>query len=223
MPSRFQAVVFDLDGLMFDTEALFYRVAAEMLAARGKEFTPRLMGAMIGRRAAEAVHAFKEIAGIDEPPDVLLAETRTRFDAEVDTAVHPTSGLFVLLDRLRHHGLPRGVATSSGRAYAERLLGSHGLREQFAFILAGEDVTRGKPDPEIYRKAAARFAVPAQAMIVLEDSPAGLAAARGAGAFAVGIPHEHSPVAGLHDAHLIVPRLDDPALLALLDGDATHD
>ena len=75
-------------------------------------------------------------------------------------------------------------------------------------------------DPEIYRRAAERFGVPVHSMLVLEDSPAGLAAARGAGATAVGIPHEHSPAQTLTAADLIVPRLDDPALLQLVD---THD
>src|SRR5689334_13305901 len=114
MPIR--AVVFDLDGLMFDTEALFHRVAAEMLAARGRRLTPEIRRAMIGRRAAEAGPAFKALAGLDEPVDVLMAEARARFDAESDTAVHPTPGLFTLLDHLQARGVPRAVATSARRS-----------------------------------------------------------------------------------------------------------
>lgn len=223
MLMQIRAVVFDLDGLMFDTEALFFRVAAEMMAARGKEFTPAIMGAMIGRRAAEAVHAFRELGGLDEPPERLLAESRERFYAEMDTAVHPTPGLFALLAQLERLGLPRAVATSSRRSYADRLLTSHGFAEHFSFILASEDVERGKPNPEIYLKAIERFGVPARSVLVLEDSPAGLAAACAAGTFAVGIPHEHSPAEGLQGADLIVSRLDDPALLALFPGAAADD
>jgi beta-phosphoglucomutase-like phosphatase (HAD superfamily) len=85
-------------------------------------------------------------------------------------------------------------------------------------VLASEDVTRGKPDPEIYRLASERFGVPAGSMLVLEDSPAGVAAAKGAGSIAVGIPHEHSPASGLSRADMVVTRLDDPALLHLIDG-----
>ncbi|HMB08192.1 MAG TPA: HAD family phosphatase [Isosphaeraceae bacterium] len=217
MPIR--AVVFDLDGLMFDTEALFHRVAAEMLAARRKRLTPEIARAMIGRRAAEAGQAFKVLAGLDEPVEALMDEARARFRAEIETAVHPTPGLFVLLDRLQAKGRPRAVATSSRRSHAEGLLRRHGLRDRFAFVLGAEDVAHGKPDPEIYRTAVARFGVPAESVLVLEDSAAGLAAARGAGTFAVGVPHEHSPAEGLHDAHLIVPRLDGPALLALLEDE----
>jgi len=223
MPPPIRAVVFDLDGLMFDTEALFHRVAGDMLTERGKTLTPEIMRAMIGRRAVDAGLAFKTLAGLDEPVENLMAEARTRFLAEMDAAVHPTPGLFALLDHLAARRLPLAVATSSRRSYAERLLGSHGLLDRFAFLLTSEDVTNGKPDPEIYRKAVARFGVPAEAVLVLEDSAAGLEAARVAGTFAVGVPHEHSPAENLHAASLIVPRLDDPAVLKLLQEVPTHD
>jgi len=216
---KIRAVVFDLDGLMFDTEALFYRVSSEMLAARGKSFTPQIMQAMIGRRSAEVGHVLKTLAGLNEPVEVLLAEVRERFRAQVDSAVHPTPGLFVLLEHLRRRALQLAVATSSGRSYADGLLSRHGLAEWFEFVLASEDVTRGKPDPQIYLLAAERFGVPAGSILVLEDSPAGLAAAKGAGTVAVGIPHEHSSAKGLAAADLIVPRLDDPALLQLIDAE----
>jgi HAD superfamily hydrolase (TIGR01509 family) len=217
MPDPIRAVVFDLDGLMFDTEALFFRVSSEMLREKGKEFTPEIMRAMIGRRAVDAGHVLKTMTGLDEPVEDLLAEVRRRFYDEMDTAVHPTPGLFVLLDRLHRLSLPIAIATSSRRSYVERLLTRHGLSDRFSFLLTAEDVARGKPDPEIYRKAIDRFSVPPRSVMVLEDSPAGLAAARGAGAFAVGVPHEHSPAEALGAADLIVPRLDDPALLARLE------
>lgn len=223
MSDPIHAVVFDLDGLMFDTEALFHRVAGEMLAARGKAFTPEIMRAMIGRRAVEAGEAFKTLAGLEEPVEDLMAEVRARFLAEVDAAVHPTPGLFALLGHLEAWRLPKAVATSSRRAYAERLLLGHGLLDRFAFLLTSEDVERGKPDPEIYRKAVERLGVPARSVLVLEDSAAGLEAAKGAGTVAVGVPHEHSPAETLRAADLIVPRLDDPAVLALLKDQNAHE
>lgn len=216
------AVAFDLDGLMFDTEALFNRVAGEMLADRGKVFTPEIMAAMIGRQWAVSGKAFKEMAGLSESLDDLLAEARQRFDAHIDTAVHPTPGLFALLAHLEAAGRPRCVATSSRRIYADRLLRTHGLLDHFAFVLAAEDVTRGKPDPEIYRTAAQRFGIPPASLLVLEDSPAGVAAAKAAGTFVVAIPHDQSPAVGLGAADRIAPRLDDPAILRLVGGAPGH-
>jgi HAD superfamily hydrolase (TIGR01509 family) len=211
------AVVFDLDGLMFDTEALFAKVIADMLEARGKPSNPGIMRAMIGRRAVDAGDAFRQLSGLQEPKDALMAEARIRFHDEVETAVHPTPGLFALLQHLAAIGLPRAVATSSRRSYAEALIGRHGLLEHFSFLLTSEDVLQGKPDPEIYRKAADRFGVSSGSMLVLEDSAAGISAAKGAGAFAVGVPHAHSPAEVLGAADLIVDRLDAPILLHLFD------
>ena len=193
MPPSIRAVVFDLDGLMFDTEALFFRVSSEMVAARGKTFTPEIMRAMIGRRSVEAGYMLKSMTGLEEPIDVLLADVRQRFYAEMETAVHPTPGLFHLLDRLGRVGLPLAVATSSRRSYAAQLLGQHRLLDRFRFVLGSEDVAHGKPDPEIYLTAIKRFDVPPQSVLVLEDSPAGVASGRAAGAYVVGVPHEHSP------------------------------
>jgi beta-phosphoglucomutase-like phosphatase (HAD superfamily) len=218
-----RAVVFDLDGLMFDTEALFYRVAGEMLAERGKRFTHEMMQLVLGRRAVEGLAALKTVAGLEEPVDELIAETRARFAALVDTAVHPTPGLFTLFAHLAEHPLPLAVATSSRLVYAEKMLQSHGLRDRFAFLLTAEDVSRGKPAPEIYLLAAQRFELEPAAMLVLEDSPPGVAAGKAAGAYTVGVPHDHSPADGLEAADLIIPRLDDPKLLALLIPAAARD
>ena len=216
-PPRIRAVAFDLDGLMFDTEALFFHVASEMLAARGKQFTREMMAAMIGRQAAIAYPALKELAELPDSPEELLAEARSRFFALIDTAVHPTPGLFVILHAVARRKLPRAVCTSSRRAYAERLLDQHGILAHFSVLLTAEDVARSKPDPEIYLKAADRLGVEPAHLLVLEDSPAGVAAGSAAGTFTVGIPHEHSPVHALGQAHLVVDRLDDPQLLGLLE------
>jgi HAD superfamily hydrolase (TIGR01509 family) len=209
-----RAVVFDLDGLMFDTEALFFRVASEMLRARGKVFTADIMRAMIGRQPRESGQAFRTLSGLDEEPEALMAEAKGRFEALIDSAVQPMPGLLFLLDHLRTHALPLAVGTSSGRPYAHRLLRGHGLFDRFQFVLCREDVTLHKPDPEIYRTSASKFGLDPAEVLVLEDTPTGLLAAKAAGTFAVGVPHEHSPASDLAGADLVVRSLDDPALLA---------
>ena len=219
MTSPILAVALDLDGLMFDTEALFFRVASEMLTSRGKTFTPEIMAAMIGRQAVIAYPAMKAMAGLSETPEELLAEAKERFFAVMDSAVHPTPGLFALLSLLEERDMPRAVCTSSRRAYAERLLTNHGLLAHFKFLLCAEDVTHSKPNPEIYLTAASRFGIDPHQMLVLEDSPAGLAAAKASGGFAVAVPHEHSPGERLGDADLVVESLADARLLNRLGLD----
>lgn len=212
--TKILAVAFDLDGLMFDTEALFFRVASEMLLDRGKTFHGDIMRAMIGRQPSESGMALKTLAELDDDPEVLMAEATERFLALVDTAVNPNPGLLHLLDLLDQRAMPLAVATSSHRKYAERLLGRHRLIERFALILAREDVTRHKPHPEIYAAVAARFGIAPENLLVLEDTPTGLSSAKSAGAFAVGVPHDHSPASDLKAADMIVETLDAPALLA---------
>ncbi len=216
-PIQVLAIAFDLDGLIFDTEALFFRVGTEMLADRGKVFTHEIMQKMIGRQAPIAGKALKEMASLEESVGDLMAEARRRFLDLMEEAIHPMPGLFALLAHLEHLGLPKCVATSSRRLYAEKLLQGHGLWDHFEFLLAAEDVTNSKPDPEIYRKAAERFQIAPANLLVLEDSPAGVSAAKAAGAFAVAIPHEHSPAAGLSHADRVINRLDAPELFAMLD------
>ncbi len=104
----FRAVVFDLDGLMFDTEALFFRVSSEALAARGKSFTPEIMQAMIGRRSVDAGHALKSLAGLDEPVEAVLSDVRQRFYALMDMRRASDTGTF------RFARSPEPAATATG-------------------------------------------------------------------------------------------------------------
>ena len=211
-----KAVVFDLDGLMFDTEQLFYRVARAAVAEHRRDFSPEVMASLIGRRGEEVNAVWRGLLGPDAHIGEFLEGVRERFRARLDE-VRPSAGLATLLDTLARLGMPRAVATSSRRAYALDLLEQHRLLHSFSFVLTSEDVTRGKPDPEIYQLAAARLGLDPASILVLEDSVAGLAAARSSGAYAVGVPHEHSPAERLVDAHLVVPRLDDPRLIAILE------
>ncbi len=145
-----RAVVFDLDGLMFDTEALFFRVAARDAPRRGaRRSRPRSCAAMIGRqRGRVACPAFKAMAGLDESAEDLMAEARARFDA-ADRHGRPPDARPVRA--ARPPGDARACrwrsATSSRRAYAERLLGGHGLRDRFAFVLCarGRDAQQARP------------------------------------------------------------------------------
>lgn len=214
---RFDAVVFDMDGLMFDTEDLFFAVADSFMQDHGARFTDEMMAAMIGRRAAEAGKVFHTLGKLDhlEIP-AIMAEVKARFHERMLTDSHTMPGLREVLDHLVARGLPRAVATSSSRASAEALTTHHGIRPYFSFLVTSEDVTRGKPDPEIYRTAAARLGVEPERVLVLEDSSAGLQAARAAGAFAVGVPHRYSPPEVNDYADMIVTSLHDERLLSLL-------
>jgi HAD superfamily hydrolase (TIGR01509 family) len=112
--------------------------------------------------------------------------------------------------------LVNGVATSSGRLYLEEILNRFDLLPRFHLTLAAEDVTHGKPHPEIYLKAASRLGVEPSEMLVLEDSHAGTSAGVSANAVVVSVPNDHSRHQDFSHAAYVASRLDDPYVLQLL-------
>src|SRR5580692_6224931 len=213
-----KAVVFDFDGLMFNTEEIFNRSGRELLRRRGLEMTPKLLTLMMGRRADEAFPLMIAELGLTESAADLRAEERTIFQDMLWTHVAPMPGLSELLAQIESRALPKGVATSSRRPYIESVLRKFELVDRFDLLLTSEDVVEGKPHPEIYLKAAGRLGVEPGEMLVLEDSENGIRSAAAAGAVAVSIPHEHSRYHDFSTATFIAERLDDPKILRLLPG-----
>ncbi|MCA9026426.1 MAG: HAD family phosphatase [Planctomycetaceae bacterium] len=208
-----RAVVFDMDGLMFNTELVFNESGRELLRRRGKEPHPELFGRMMGRRAPEAFAVMIELMELDETFEQLAPESEAIFAELLDEILQPMPGLFTLLDRIEAAGIPKGVATSSGRAYLNRMLERFDLLHRFPMTLGAEDVSHGKPHPEIYLTAAARLAVDPEEMMVLEDSEAGVRAAAAAGAQTIAIPHEQCHQQDHCLATAIAKSLDDPVIL----------
>lgn len=211
-----RAVCFDLDGLMFNTEHVFYASASELLGRRGLPMTREAMNAMLGRRPLESFQNLVDLLKLTEAPAALLEESRVIFYELLDSRLETMPGLFELLDRIEAKGLPRGVATSSPRDYLEHMLGRFQLQPRFPVTLTAEDVTHGKPHPEIYLKAAERLGVEPANMLVLEDSFAGTKAGVAAGAFVVSIPHEHTAEHDFTGTRHLAESLADPFILNLL-------
>jgi HAD superfamily hydrolase (TIGR01509 family) len=216
--NHIEAVAFDLDGLLVNTEQLYQHVGAELLRRRGRSFEPDLLDAMMGRPQQVSLAIMIEWHGLTDTVDTLAAETHEIFRGLLDTELRTMPGVVELLDLLDERGIARGVATSSGPDFAHDVLGRVGLRERFAFVLTSADVTHGKPHPEIYRAAAGRLAVAPGAMLVLEDSAAGCRAAVAAGAVAVAVPGGHSRRHDFSGARFIAESLADPRIRGLLAG-----
>lgn len=216
MPIR--AVVFDLDGLMFNTEDVFDLSGDELLRRRGLRMTDAIRDGMLGRRPAEAFAHLLRMTGITEPVEALQAESREIFMSFLDVHLQPMPALFDLLAHLEKLGVPKGVATSSPRRYMEGILGRYDLLPRFAMTLTAEDVERGKPAPDVYLKAAATLGVPTSDMMVLEDSEAGTRAAAAAGAVIVSVPHRHTAKHDFSTASHVAASLGDPLIYRLLES-----
>jgi HAD superfamily hydrolase (TIGR01509 family) len=175
------AVLFDMDGLMVDTEPLARRAWERVVVAHGKTIGDALYRQMLGRRTVESAQLVLDELLLP----VTLAELVERKTAELllslDGGVPIMPGLWTLLDRVEALGLPWGVATSTPRAVALIVLGKLGIVGRYAALACGDEVAHGKPAPDIFLLAAARLGMPAAACLALEDSAAGCAAAVAAG------------------------------------------
>lgn len=212
-----KAVVFDLDGLMFNTEEVFTVAGTELLRRRGKTPTPDLFHRMMGRRPVEGFQILIDAMDLSETFEELARESEEIFTDMLADTLAPMPGLYELLNVIEQRDLPKGVATSSPRSYMQDILSRFDLLDRFPMTLTAEDVTHGKPHPEIYATAAERLGVQPQEMLVLEDSEAGTRAAYAAGAHIISVPHEYSAAQDFSVARAIARSLTDPVILGLLE------
>ncbi len=213
---RLRAVVFDLDGLMFNTEELYQYVGGELLRRRGRTFEQDLLDRMMGRPPRVSLQLMIDWHKLADTPSQLAQESEEIFATILDTRLECMPGLVDLLDALEQYDIPKAIATSSGRSFVSNVLARFSFEPRFEFILTAEDVLEGKPHPEIYLKAAARFGVPTDQVLVLEDSENGCKAAVAAGTFAVAVPGGHSCRHDFTGATLKVDTLGDPRIYEAL-------
>ncbi len=211
-----QAVVFDMDGLMFNTEDVYWHVGAEVLRRRGRQYTRELCHAMMGCTPRSAFQTMIQWHTLDDSWEQLAMESEEVFVRLLDEYLAPMPGLLDLLFALEAAGIPKAIATSSQPRLVDAVLTPFQMQPRFRFILAADDVVHGKPDPEIYLTAARRFGLSPGEILVLEDSQNGCRAAAAAGAFTVAIPGEHSRAQDFSVASMVIDSLADPRLYELL-------
>jgi HAD superfamily hydrolase (TIGR01509 family) len=206
-----------MDGLMFNTEDVYYQVGSELLRRRGCEFSRELSDAMMGRPPQPSFEVMIQWHSLTDTWLTLAAESEELFISLLDEYLAPMPGLFDLLDRLEAAGIPKAICTSSSRRVMTAVLSRFSMEPRFQFTLTAEDIVHGKPDPEIYLKAAQRLGIKPQEMLVLEDSQAGCRAAAAAGAFAVAVPGAHSAKHDFSVASLVIRSLGDRRLYDVLE------
>jgi HAD superfamily hydrolase (TIGR01509 family) len=203
-------VVFDLDGVVVDSEPTHERANAEWLASLGAVLVPDLAEAMMGRRVRDLTDVIARRAGL--PPEEAFAGREAVFWRMLgERALPPMPGLRPALARLAGAGLPLAVASSGTRAYVEHVLAGLGVADAFAAVVSSEEVADGKPAPDVYLLAAERLGADPADCVAVEDAPHGIAAARAAGMRVVAVPHARTEALDLSRADMVVPDLEAAA------------
>ena len=186
--SQLQAVLFDMDGLLVDTEPLWFDVELEVMAKLGGEWTQADQSAVLGSSSAMAARYMIQRSGADTDPAVVVRWMDDGIVRRVREQVIILPGAVALLEDLHAAGVPCGLVSASVRPMVDAVLARVGAAH-FAVTISGDDVSRNKPDPEPYLKAIAALDADPSRCVVLEDSPNGVAAGLAAGCQVVAVPH----------------------------------
>lgn len=214
-PARLRAVLCDMDGLLVDSEPLWFVVEREVMARLGGQWGEADQQALIGGSLERTVSwllakATRPVTASRADVARWLVDGMARLVAERGLPLQP--GAARLLAALDAAGVPYALVTASSRAIMDAVLRVTGL--SFAVTVCGEDVRRTKPDPEPYLLAAARLGVPPAGCVVLEDSPTGIASALAAGCPVIAVPS----VPVLSGPGLVTVKSLDEVGIGLLEG-----
>jgi HAD superfamily hydrolase (TIGR01509 family) len=188
LPGRFRAVIFDLDGLLLDTEPGWHRAEAELLRRHGGTYTDADETATLGWSVEATVARYARRLGLeDDAIPRLSAELINLVQSEYAGTIAKRPGAAELVARLRGR-VPLGVASNTARSLVLSALESAGFAEAFDAIVSAEEVARPKPAPDIYLETCRRLGVEPSAAIGLEDSASGISAAKAAGLTVIAVP-----------------------------------
>jgi pseudouridine 5'-phosphatase len=216
-PNSIRAVVFDLDGLLVNTEDLYEQAGDTVLRRRGKTYDADLREQMLGRPVVDAIQLMIDCHSLPDTLEELMCECKDVLDELMATSLDTMPGVVAFLDDLAAATIPIAVATSATPEYAEHVLTKLGLKNRFKFILTAVDIKRGKPAPDVYLLAADRLSITPAQMMVLEDSGNGCRAAVAAGAYAVAVPNRHTREHKFPNVQLTADTLADPRIRRVLN------
>ncbi len=205
-----QAVIFDMDGVIIDSEPLHARVESEYFRELGLELSQEEHESFLGTSSRTMFSELKDRYGLKLPVEEMIAEERRRYLAALLEAPLPViPGIPVLVRELAADGFRLAVASSSPREQIDAVLDRSGLGGLMSAKVSGDDVAESKPDPAIFLKAAGELDVPPSSCWVIEDSTNGVAAAVRAGMKVVGYKAPEAPAQDLSAALAVVDSIED--------------
>jgi HAD superfamily hydrolase (TIGR01509 family) len=206
---RYRAVIFDLDGVLADSEPAHFEAINNVLHRYGKQMTPEQQKSQMGLGHAASLAATIRDTGVPLSPQQLSDEYETAMMAVLGRGSTPLPGAVALVLRLRELGIPTAVASSSLPSWIEATIAGIGLTGQFDAVISGESVPHPKPAPDIYLRAAELLGVAASECIAIEDSPNGLIAAKAAGMLVIQVRSSSAAFPPQANADLVLDSLED--------------
>ncbi|HEX6229894.1 MAG TPA: HAD family phosphatase [Solirubrobacterales bacterium] len=208
MPTVPDAVVFDNDGLLLDTESVWTRAERDLFERHGHDFTPADKRELIGTSAEIAGRVLERRLAEPGRAAELIDELNELVVAELEHGVEAMVGARDLLQVLKERGTPIGLVSNSPLAFVQRSLQIVGFENHFDVVVSAHEVGAPKPAPDPYLEACRRLEVePGPSVVALEDSPTGVAAARAAGLTVIGVPSIEG--IALEEAHHLAESLLD--------------
>ncbi|BCH53504.1 HAD family hydrolase [Agrobacterium vitis] len=193
LPRTPKAVIFDMDGLILDSEILYRKSVISAGEQAGLHVGPSVYEGMLGRPWDGIVHLLKDHYGSDFDAGAFRVVWLEHFDRLIALELKLKAGVVALLDTLDAHAIPRAICTSSAHFQVEHHLAGFGIRERFNHVIAQGDYAMGKPAPDPYLTAAERLGIAPADCLALEDSHNGIRSAASAGMMAVMVPDLLAP------------------------------
>lgn len=203
---RFDAVIFDMDGLMVDTERLYIACNHDIARRYGKSASEELLRSMMGRVPLESMRIYCQALGIGDNPAQVLAVREDLMEVRLRHELVPMPGLQEMLAHVSGR-YPLAIATGSPLRFLNIVLDSLKLRHHFAALQTSDGLSHGKPHPDIYLRAMEKLGIKGERCLVLEDSPNGIKAGKAAGAYVLAVPNEHTRDGDLSAADEVVDDL----------------
>jgi HAD superfamily hydrolase (TIGR01509 family) len=212
-----KAFLFDMDGVIIDSEPLHFDVDIRVMAHLGAVITQADLEPYVGMTNPAMWKAIREQYGFTHSVEEIIAyQLKDKLQELEKLETVPIEGIRELLEELKSQGIAIGLASSSPRVFIEAVLGKFGISDYFGCIISGEEVPQGKPAPDVYLEAAAALGVQPADCVVLEDSRNGVRAAKAAGMRAIGFRNPNSGNQDLSEADMAVDKISEIKIAGLM-------